>query len=400
MAHSTTKRNRTKPEKPREDYPLFAHATGRWAKKVRGKTHYFGPWEDPDGALRNWLDDKDDILAGRIPRRKRDADALTLENLVNKYLATKKGEVESGEIAERTFWGNFSSCEAIVKHFGKDRRVDDIRPEDFEKYKRNLVSAGYAPNSVNLEVTRCRALFSYGFDAGLYEKPVRFGPGFRTIGRKAARRLNGKRPEKMYEAAEIRQLLDAATVPMRAMIFMAINGGFGNHDLANLPKSALDLKNGWVDFARLKTGVDRRVPLWPETIEALREATQTRPEPTSPADDDLVFLTHRGLRWVRLVPHKTEGKPPRWHDAITLECGVLLKDQGLKKPGRCFYALRHTHRTVADEALDQVAAGHIMGHIDTSMAGVYRQRISDERLRVVTEHVHAWLYGDKEGGEK
>jgi hypothetical protein len=26
------------------------------------------------------------------------------------------------------------------------------------------------------------------------------------------------------------------------------------------------------------------------------------------------------------------------------------------------------------------------------MSAVYRQRISDERLRKVTDHVHAWLY--------
>ena len=39
------------PVKPRKDFPLYAHASGRWAKKVRGVTRFFGPWDDPQGAI-------------------------------------------------------------------------------------------------------------------------------------------------------------------------------------------------------------------------------------------------------------------------------------------------------------------------------------------------------------
>jgi hypothetical protein len=40
-----------KAEKPYPDFPLFLHQTGQWAKKVRGKLHYFGT----DAALAKYM---------------------------------------------------------------------------------------------------------------------------------------------------------------------------------------------------------------------------------------------------------------------------------------------------------------------------------------------------------
>ena len=51
------------PRKPTPDYPLFAHSNGQWAKKVRGRFHYFGPWSDPQAALEKWVAQKDALLA-------------------------------------------------------------------------------------------------------------------------------------------------------------------------------------------------------------------------------------------------------------------------------------------------------------------------------------------------
>jgi GH24 family phage-related lysozyme (muramidase) len=52
-------------------------------KKVRGKLFNFGPWEKPKEALERWLAEKDDLLAGCIPRSRKASAAPTLRDLCN-----------------------------------------------------------------------------------------------------------------------------------------------------------------------------------------------------------------------------------------------------------------------------------------------------------------------------
>jgi hypothetical protein len=59
---------RVKPAKPYPEFPLYPHPLGYWAKKIRGRMHYFGRWEDPDGALAKYNAEKDDLHAGTTPR--------------------------------------------------------------------------------------------------------------------------------------------------------------------------------------------------------------------------------------------------------------------------------------------------------------------------------------------
>ena len=73
--------------KPHPDFPLGMHATGYWCKKVRGTIRYFGKIagdEDGQAALPLWPEQKDDLLAGRTPRKSRDC--LTVADLRNRFL--------------------------------------------------------------------------------------------------------------------------------------------------------------------------------------------------------------------------------------------------------------------------------------------------------------------------
>jgi integrase len=173
--------------------------------------------------------------------------------------------------------------------------------------------------------------------------------------------------------------------------------------VGTLPLSALDLDGGWVDYHRPKTGITRRCPLWPETVAALRAVLAERPKPLDQEDAELVFLTAFGRSW-----HKgTIGEVPKTDASlkeklkslsdspVSKEMRKLLNALGIKG-NKNFYALRHVLETMGGEAKDQVAVDHIMGHARNDMAGAYRERISDERLKAVSDHIRKWVFGEGE----
>jgi integrase len=111
----------------------------------------------------------------------------------------------------------------------------------------------------------------------------------------------------------------------------------------------------------------------------------SRPAAKDEAAAKLVFLTRQGTAWA-----KDEYSSP-----AVLKFRKLMTAAGVEvRKGRGFYALRHVHRTAADESRDQAAANYIMGHAPRAndMASVCREHISDERLRAVADVVRAWLF--------
>ena len=142
-----------------------------------------------------------------------------------------------------------------------------------------------------------RSVFKFGYDAGHLDRPMRFGPGFKKPSRKTLRLNRAAKGPKMFEPQQIHQLLAAAGPAMKAMILLGVNCGFGNADCANLSLKALDLETGWATYPRPKTGIDRRCPLWSETVEAIHGALAKRPTPKNEVDGGHVFITKSGNSW-------------------------------------------------------------------------------------------------------
>jgi integrase len=231
-------------KKPRKDFPLTPRGDGPWCKRVHSKLRYFtGTAQE---ALDEWNRVKDRWLAGReAPPR---GGYLSLADLVNQFL----------------------------HHCG------------------STVTSSRRSHAVNV----VRMIFNYGLKSGLLTNATDFGVELDKPSAKTLRQARAAKGERLYEPGQIKKLLKKAEPHMAAMILLAINGGLGNNDLALLRPEAFDLNKAWLDYPRPKTGLPRRVLLWPETVAAVKLAIAKRRQPKDPVDSGLLFIGKLGSSYV------------------------------------------------------------------------------------------------------
>jgi len=384
----SNKRSRSRNRRPVKDEARpFIHGKGtpreRWAKKCRGKLIYLS-WvkDDPTGevAWQEWLRIGEDLRAGINPSKP--TEGITLGQLVNDFLNSKRELVESGERSERTLTELVRAGRTLVKVLGKTRPAADIGPDDFAKVRRAITKRNGSVRTAN-EISRIKSVFKWAHENGKIDHLPRYGD-FKKPSAKTTRLERAAKGERLFTRDEVLDLLKLANVNQRAFLLLGLNAGLGQSDIATLPKHAI--KGEWLDYVRGKTGVQRRAWLWPETQQAVAAAMQASGAAENPEDEDLAFRTSRGGRWIVMY----KGTPD---DRLSEQFRTLLKRAGLAGRGLSFYRLRHLHRTLTDECLDWPAANVVMGHTDSTMAGVYRERVSDDRIKRVCAAVRNWLFG-------
>jgi integrase len=388
------RKHKTKPRKPYKAFPLFAHANGQWAKKIRGKLHYFGPWAKHVAAMDLYVARREYLHAGLAP--KDDTRQVSVRSLVNQFLTSQNRKLELGEIGKQHFADYYRSCEFVIETFGKNRPAESLGPDDFGRL-RAQISNNRSPVTVTNHITRIRSMFKWAARAEITKQPAKYGDEFSKPRPKLLRQARQKRENFFFSAVEIRDLVDLASrrdPQVAAMILLGINAGLGCTDCAKITADNIDLESDVLDYPRPKTGIQRRAILWPETIEAITKSQRFKKPPFDKAFADRLFLTRIRTPWVQVSDSGLVANP------LSLSFRKCRDILGISRRGVAFNALRHTFRTVADETRDFPAIDLIMGHNSGSGGGVfagemadrYREKISDDRLRAISDFVRDWLF--------
>jgi integrase len=227
-------------------------------------------------------------------------------------------------------------------------------------------------------VIQIRSVFNFAVEDGLIPHLPAYGVRNKPPSANALREHRLAKGDQSYSREDIIKLLAAADPNLRAWVLLGIQAGFSGADCRELPLKAFDSQSNWLVYPRAKTDTPRRVPLWPESCEALKACVEFRKNHTS----EKLFISSRGNEY-------SQQSPGGWRVAALFK--LLCKRAGVECKG--FHSLRRTFQTQAEEGLDFVATKAIMGHRfdEKDMSGRYRQRISDARLLAVCEVVRQWL---------
>ena len=254
---------------------------------------------------------------------------MTVKELVNRFLNAKKALVASGELSPRTWEGYKTATDLLIVHFGK-RGWSQTSTRRTSPGLRHKMAKSWGPYRLGNTIQCVRCVFKFGYDAGLLPVPMRFGPEFKRPTKKTVRLHRAEQGAKLFTADEIRT---AARRRRRAD-----EGDDSSWHQLRVRQCRRRQpspyrsgpRRGHDRLPRPKTGIARRCPLWPETVQALRDVLAKRKQPKNEEDAGLVFVTKYGLPWAKDTP----GGP------VSQETKKLLNALGINGP-ELLYSAAH-----------------------------------------------------------
>jgi integrase len=327
---------------------LWLHkATGQWCKKIGGDTRYFGT--DPVKAEVRYKA----FLEG--PPK-----GTQVRDLLNSFHEIKRDALDNGEIDSGSYDCYVKVLDKVGKSLGKHREIGSLDVGNFGRLRDDLAKNGdkqAALTTLENRLTIARMLFRHAGEMGYRDLPYQ-----RALKRPPAvamRKERKARPKRWFTRDQIHAMLAAADPKLRSAILLALNTAMGAADIAEMPSSAI--KGGWLNFPRVKTAIDRRCPLWQESIAA-----------------------YVPLDW-------TVHQLNYYFNRLTSSLGITGG----------FYTFKRVFVTVGKRAGERAALKRIVGHVeDTDMTDRYDEGVDDEgaddqQLRAVTDFVRAWVFNSE-----
>lgn len=367
-------------KKANPGFPLTVAPCGSWCKKVRGRTHYFGPLREKDEALDRWLEDKDYLLAGMDPPAL--AAGSTVEELLDLFLEDCDDRISQGGMEARSK-REYVKLRNVFRSAGIAKvAASQVNPTHFAALRR-AIADGRSLRTQRNYIISVRTVFNWAVGME-YIESVRFGPRFKcpsSIDIEAEQ--EGK--SRFVDRGAILDILSRADARMQVAVLLGINCAFGPGDLIaiTLDDIHLDTEIPNHGFRRTKNNRRRAAALWPETVAAIRRYIDGDRRPRSGSVRTLILAAN--------------GKPYGENGDITLanEFKAILKQCGGWSRGVSLGSLRHTYATVVDRHADTAMIDLTMGHIGQGLRRrVYRQLHLEEleRLQSIAQIVHDWLF--------
>ncbi|MFK7961732.1 MAG: tyrosine-type recombinase/integrase [Phycisphaerales bacterium] len=387
----------------RAGYPLGVAANGQWCKKVRGKRVTFGSvlQVTPDEAAARYHAWAADLAAGRDPRPV-DGDAATVGLIFETFAARQIRRAQAGTIKDQTASRQVEILRWAARALDHRLRVANLSPSDFTRLRDAADDAGWAPATITHLVGTVRSAFSFAADEQAIDRLPAYGGRFKRPSKAEVRRYRARRGidgRRAFSRDEVRAFVTKANPLLRACVLLGISGGMLGAEIAALRHDQVG--DEWITTARPKTGIPRRIPVWPEVRRAIDDWKARDNAVRDAASAPLLFVTRHGLPLVR---HAVVARSGAARKTLTDSVGqafdrLLIKTEVRVRradaPGLGFSMLRRTFATVASGKRDRLATAVIMGHaVDADVDDSYVDSIDDTRLLEVSHRVRSWLAGD------
>jgi len=275
-------------------------------------------------------------------KRPGNGERIPFEKFANEWL-----EIYSKQ--NKRSWARDELSVRHLKRFFGGKILQDIGPEDIERFKAARKAEGVTPATVNRELACLKTIFNKAIEWGRVES----SPAAKV---KKFREQNQK--ERILTENEARRLLEACGPGLRPIIIIGLNTGMRKDEILALKWANIDFAKAHIFIEDSKSGRSRYVPMNLQVYKVLKSL---------PRKGDYIFFNP-----------ETKDRIKDVKTAFRAAC----RRAGIK--GLRFHDLRHSAASWMVEAgVDLVTISKILGHASIQMTMRYAHPTPENMRRAV-----------------